>query len=150
MSPDAGPPPDTKTDPELNFLVFIIGDAREAALPIPENCTPDNVSNTLARFATSKYDSSLLGGLTAANYSKQTSGIVSKANAAQGAAAAASSGGPFQNLVINVSADNSVIPDQFGKNLAAQIQSAVQKAYAKTHTSNNVGNNTTTRGVKVK
>ena len=92
----------------------------------------------IAKFTSSKYDSSLLGGLSAADYSKQTGGIVSKANQAQSAAAAAASGGAFQNLVVNVSADNSVIPEQFSKNLSAQIQAAVQKAYAKSNTTNSV------------
>jgi hypothetical protein len=104
----------------------------------------------LAKFATSKYDSSLLGGITPANYSKNTSGIIARATSAQESAAAAAGGGPFQSLVVNVSADNSVIPEQFSKSLAAQIQAAVQKAYAKSQTSHKVGGNTTTKGVKVK
>ena len=104
----------------------------------------------LAKFTTSKYDSSLLGGVSQPAWSKNTSSIISKANLAQDQASNAVSGGPFQNLVINVSADNSVIPEQFGQNLSQQIQAAIQKAYLKNQTSNKVNATNKPKGVKVK
>ena len=104
----------------------------------------------ISRFTTSKYDSSLLGGVSPANYSKETNGIISKANSAQQSASAVAAGGTFQNLVINVSADNSVIPAQFAQSLAAQIQSGVQKAYAKANISHKVGTSHAAKGAKVK
>jgi TP901 family phage tail tape measure protein len=104
----------------------------------------------LAKFTSSKYDSALLGGVSQPTWSKNTSSIISKANQAQDQASAAVAGGPFQNLVINVSADNSVIPEQFGQNLSQQIQAAIQKAYVKNQTSNKVNASSKAKGTKVK
>ena len=92
----------------------------------------------LAKFTSSKYDSALLGGVSQPTWSKNTNKIISKANQAQDQASGAVAGGPFQNLVINVSADNSVIPEQFGQNLSQQIQAAIQKAYTKSQTNNKI------------
>lgn len=93
----------------------------------------------LAKFASSKYDTSLLGGTSQPTWSKNTSSIVAKANLMQDKAGNAATGvSPFSSLVINISADNSVIPEQFSANMSQQIQAAIQKAYAKSQTDNKI------------
>ena len=134
----------------LSNLESIIATVSEASTGGDSFAKWKKANPGLAKFATSKYDSSLLGGVSQNTWSKNTSSIVSKANMAQGQATTASAGGPFSSLVINISADNSVIPEQFGKNLSQQIQAAVQKAYAKNQVSNKVNKNSTTKGAKVK
>ena len=101
----------------------------------------------LAKFTSSKYDSSLLGGVSPSSWSKNTSNIVSKATTAQNRAGTVAGGdSPFSSLTINISADNSIIPEQFSANMSQQIVAAIQKAYAKSQTSNKVTPKNTTKG----
>ena len=56
------------------------------------------------------------------------------------------SGQTFQNLVINVDTSNSVVPDQFAKQIIDNVTGAVSNATNKNNVSNSVTSGSSSRG----
>lgn len=81
----------------------------------------------------------LFGGVDKKTYSGNTSAIIAKANAAVSTGQSAANQGAFQTLVVNVSADNSVVPETFASTVASKVLAAQKTAQAKTAASNKVG-----------
>jgi hypothetical protein len=82
----------------------------------------------------------LFGGVDKNTYTSNTGKIIAKANAAASSGQSAANAGTFQTLVVNVSADNSVVPETFASTVATKVLAAQKTAQSKTSSSNKVGN----------
>ena len=83
----------------------------------------------------------LFGGVDKKTFTTNTGSIIAKANAAAANGTAAANQGAFQTLVVNVSADNSVVPETFASTVASKVLAAQKVAQAKTAAGNKVGTN---------
>ena len=87
------------------------------------------------------FQKQLLGGVDKKTFTGNTSAIIAKANASVAEGQKAASQGAFQTLVVNVSADNSVVPETFASTVASKVLAAQKTAQAKTSAGNKVGTN---------
>jgi TP901 family phage tail tape measure protein len=87
------------------------------------------------------FQKQLLGGVDKKTYTGNTSAIIAKANASVAEGTRAANQGAFQTLVVNVSADNSVVPETFASTVASKVLAAQKTAQAKTNSGNKVGTN---------
>jgi len=80
----------------------------------------------------------LFGGVDQKTFTGNTASIIAKANAAVATGTSAANSGAFQTLVVNVSADNSVVPETFANTVATKVLQAQKTVAAKTGTSNKI------------
>ena len=94
----------------------------------------------------SKYMTDLLGGVSKAAYTKSLNSYTSQLISLQNQSMNETSGQTFQNLVINVDTSNSVVPDQFAKQIIDNVTGAVSNATNKNNVSNSVTSGSSSRG----
>ena len=80
----------------------------------------------------------LLGGVSKAAYTKSLNSYTSQLISLQNQSMNETSGQTFQNLVINVDTSNSVVPDQFAKQIIDSVTGAASTAAAKNNSTNKV------------
>ena len=88
----------------------------------------------------------LLGGVSKAAYTKSLNSYTSQLISLQNQSMNETSGQTFQNLVINVDTSNSVVPDQFAKQIIDSVTGAASTAAAKNNSTNKVTGGSGSKG----
>lgn len=135
----------------LSNIISALQDAssNSVALKNLSKYTGMNIPTTFS----SKYDASLLGGISTASYEKQTAGVNSQVQAAVAAASKLASGDAFQGVQVyqTINTSNSVItPKEYEAAITAATQKGIQEGLAKAKAKANTTHNVKTATVKVK